>query len=99
MTVAINDIKWSMIIFIQVWCIVFFALDAVRHTLNIYIFTRRRFRLNSCARYFLASNLSGSVLIYVAIPIRLLQTAYNIDIFISSLLVCKILSYILDWFR
>jgi len=90
MTVEINDIKWSMIIFIQVWCIVFFALGAVGHTLNIYVFTRRRFRLNSCARYFLASTLSGCVLVYVAIPIRLLQTAYNIDIFISSLLVCKI---------
>jgi hypothetical protein len=99
MATAINNIEWSMIMFIQVWCISVFALGAVGQALNIYVFTRHRFHSNPCARYFLASTLCACVVVYIAIPLRLLQSVYNIDIFIYSLPACQILSYLLNCFK
>lgn len=99
LTAAIGDVKRVMVIFIQTWSVSLFILGAVGHALNIYIFTRPKFRLNPCARYFLASTLSGYGVVCFTLPLRLLQTSYDIDVFISSLPMCKILSYILPCFR
>jgi len=96
---TINDIQQNMHVFIKIWSITFFALGVVGHALNIYVFTRREFRSNPCARYFLALTLSGCGVVYVSLPLRLLQTAYNINVFVYSLLSCKFLSYILPCFR
>lgn len=96
---AVNSINKSVAIFVQVWCITLFLLGAIGHALNIYVFTRRRFRSNPCARYLLASTLAGYGILYGTLPLRLLQTAYNIDVFVYSVLTCQILTYLLNCFR
>jgi hypothetical protein len=96
---AINDIQQNMHVFIKVWSIGLFALGVVGHALNIYVFTCSEFRSNPCARYFLALTLSGCGVVYVTLPLRLLQIVYNINVFVYSRLSCQILSYILPCFR
>ena len=96
--IAINTIKQNMTVFIQVWSICLFTLGVTGHTLSMYVFTRPEFRSNSCARYFLASTLSGCGVVCLTIPLRLFQTVYNIDVFKYSL-ICQILSYMLPCFR
>jgi hypothetical protein len=96
---AVGEVRHSMIIFIQIWNICMFALGAVGHALNIYVFTRPKLRHNPCARYFLASTFSGYAVVCLTTPLRVLQISYNIDVFIYSLRMCQILSYILPCFR
>lgn len=99
MAAAVNNINLSTIMFIQVWCISVFTLGAVGQFLNIYVFTRPRFLSNPCARYFLASSVGACAVLYSTFPLRLLQTGYNIDVFVYSLPTCQILSYLLNCFR
>lgn len=96
---AINDINRSMTLFVEIWCIPLFVFGVVGHALSIYVFTRREFRSNSCTRYFLASTISGCGVVYLLVPARFLETGYNISIFISSILLCQILTYIFLWLR
>jgi hypothetical protein len=96
---TVNDINNSLIIFIQVWCISVFSLGVVGQTLNIYVFTRRRFVSNSCTRYFLASTFAGYAILYGTFPLRFMQVVYNVDVFVYSLPTCQILSYLLNCFR
>jgi hypothetical protein len=85
---AVNDVKQNMIIFIQIWSVCIFALGVVGHAFSIYVFTRRELRSNPCSRYFLASTLSGYVVVCFTVPLRMLQISYNINVFIYSLPVC-----------
>jgi hypothetical protein len=97
-TALINEIA-RLNSFNQVWNICLIVFGAVGHTLSIYGFTRRPFRANPCARYFLASAFSGSAVVYTLVPLRLLQTGYAVDVFIVSLPICQILSYLFACFR
>ena len=90
---AIADIKRNKIIYSQVWCFGFLIFGTIGHTLNIYIFTRPKFRSNPCVRYFLASTLFGYELVLIDIPLRMLQGCYNVNIFAYSIEMCKFLSY------
>lgn len=96
---AVNSINKSVAIFVQVWCITLFFFGAIGHAFNIYVFTRRRFRSNPCACYLLASTLASYGILYGTLPLRILQTAYNIDVFAYSVLTCQILTYLLNCFR
>lgn len=96
---AVYNINWSGIIFLEVWCIVTFLLGSIGHALNFYVFTRHELRSNPCTCYFLASTVAGCGVVYGAIPLRFLQTVYDIDTFTYSLPSCKILTYLLNCFR
>ncbi|CAF1313802.1 unnamed protein product [Adineta steineri] len=96
---AINALKYSKILFIQVWCFTMFSFGTVGHILSIYVFTRRSLYSNPCSRYFLASAMTGLVVVCTAVPLRLLQFVYNIDVFMSSNVMCKILVWLLNWFK
>ena len=92
---SLSVVNNNMNIFIKVWCISIFILGSIGHALNLYVFTRRQFRSNACVYYFLASTIISYGIIYIIIPLRLLQTGYNIDVFGYSIIGCKILSYVL----
>ena len=79
--------------FAQCYCTFLFASGVVGHILNIYIFTRRTLRSNACVRYFLASSIVSCVIVYCTIPLRYLSYTYGIDVFVSSVTVCRLLSY------
>lgn len=96
---AIADLKRNMILCIQIWSFCLFTLGLIGHSLNIYVFTRPKYRGNSCARYFLASSASGYAVVCLIIPLRLLQICYQIDVFVSSVAMCSILSYLLGFIR
>ncbi|CAF1495093.1 unnamed protein product [Adineta steineri] len=93
---AINAIQHSKILFIKVWLFTMFACGIVGHTLSIYVFTRRSLYSNPCARYFLASAMVGMAVVVISVPLRLLQGAYNIDVFVRSVAICGILTWILN---
>ncbi|CAF1227478.1 unnamed protein product [Rotaria sp. Silwood1] len=99
MVEAINAMKQTISRFTQIWFFSLFIFGVIGHTLSIYVFTRRQFRSNPCTRYFLASTIFGCAVVYLTIPLRLLQTVYNVDVFIYSHLGCRILSYIFNCFR
>ncbi len=96
---AVSDVNRIMVIFVQIWSLGLFTFGIVGNSLNIYVFTRPKFRSNPCIRYFLAMTLSGYAVLYFNVPLRLLQISYNIDVFISSLPMCRFLSYILAFFK
>ncbi len=96
---AVSDVNRSMAIFVKIWSIGLFIFGTVGNALNIYVFTRPKFRSNPCIRYFLAMTLSGYAVVCLNVPLRLLQIDYNIDVFISSLPMCRFLSYILAFFK
>ncbi|CAF1461951.1 unnamed protein product [Adineta steineri] len=98
-SITINNIKQSTIISTQVFGISLFIIGVIGHTLSIYVFTRRIFRSNPCVCYFLASTLSGCVVVYINIPLKLLQVGYNIDVFTYSVAMCQSLTYILNSVR
>lgn len=94
-TSAINDLKRSMVIFIEILSYTFIVFGVVGHALSIYTFTRLKFRRNPCAYYLLAATLSGYPIVCFTIPLRLLQISFNIDVYASSTLFCKIVIYAL----
>jgi hypothetical protein len=96
---AINALKHSKILFIQVWSFMMFSFGTIGHILSIYVFTRRSLRSNPCAQYFLASAMTGLAVVYINIPLRLFQAVYNIDVFASSDAMCKSLTWILNWMK
>ncbi|CAF0817229.1 unnamed protein product [Adineta steineri] len=98
-TTEADIIKADGIIFYQIWCYSMFTFGIIGHTLSIYVFTRTVLRSNPCSRYFLASTISGSCVVMITIPLRLLQLRYNINVFTNSIIVCKIVTLLLNWTR
>jgi hypothetical protein len=90
---AISTINWDSMMFARRWSVIMFTLGIVGHTLSIYVFTRPTLRRNPCARYFLASAVAGYCITCVTIPLRTLQLGYNINTFVYSVPLCKILSF------
>ena len=91
---AANALNWDLILFIRCWCIIMFILGFIGHSLNIYVFTRPTLYSNPCARYFLTSAIIGYLLIFINLPARLLQFGYNLSLFLLSMEMCKILSFL-----
>lgn len=96
---SVADLKETMVLSIKIFSFTFIFFGMIGHILNIYILTRPKFRHDPCTRYFLASTLSGLVVVCITFPLRLLQISYNIDVFIYSTALCRFLSYILPCFR
>ncbi|CAF1157025.1 unnamed protein product [Adineta steineri] len=96
---AINALKYSQNLFIQVWCLTMFSFGTVGHILSIYVFTRRSLYPNPCAKYFLASAIAGLIVVYTLVPLRLLQYVYRVDAFASSDVMCRILSWFVNWIK
>jgi hypothetical protein len=92
---AYATVYWNLKIITLIWGFSLISLGTIGHTLNIYVFTRRTFRSNLCTKYFLASTMSGYQVIYISIPVRLLQSGYGIDLTIYSLASCIIVVYLL----
>lgn len=96
---AVAKAKWELSIFSVCWTAILIALGIVGNTFNIIIFTRRSLRPSPCTRYFLVSAIAAHGTVYGIYPIRLVQFGFNIDIFAKSIIVCKILSYVLVCLR
>ena len=95
----ISALVYSSTIFTRTWCFTMFALGTVGHTLSVYIFTRPTLYSNPCARYFLASAISGYAVVFMSIPVRLLQAGYTLNVVTYSEMACKILTFLLFWAR
>ncbi|CAF1004612.1 unnamed protein product [Rotaria sordida] len=91
---ATNALRWDSILFVRCWCITMFILGCIGHSLNIYVFTRPALYFNPCGRYFLASAISGYLVVFVNIPIRFLQLGYKLNLFLLSVEICKIVSFL-----
>lgn len=98
-TAAINYAKQSNILSMKIWLSSLLILGVIGHTMNIYVFTRSKFRHNPCTRYFLAATISGYIVVLFTIPVRFLQLGSTTDIFASSLGLCQFLSYFLACIR
>ncbi|CAF0741754.1 unnamed protein product [Adineta steineri] len=96
---VIEAVKYNTILFVEVWSFVIFFLGTVGHILSIYVFTRRSLRSNACSQYFLASAVAGLGVVYINIPLRFLQSVFNIDVFASSDVMCRILNWLLNWIK
>ncbi len=96
---SLNAINTMAIMFTRCWCMIMFILGLIGHSLNISVFSRPTLWSNPCIRYLTASTISGYLIIFINLPIRLLQYGYNINLFISSVILCKILPYLLSWIR
>lgn len=95
----IKAINASSIVFVQTWCYVMMILGVIGHTLNVYTFTRPLLRHNPCSRYFLASAVSGCLVVGLNLPIRLMQAGYAMNIVTQSALACQMITFILFWVR
>ncbi len=96
---AMNAVSTMTNMFAPCWLIIMMILGLIGHTLNMCVFTRPTLRSNPCIRYLMASAIAGYLIIFIVLPLRLLQNGYNINLFISSLVLCKILTYVLSWIR
>jgi hypothetical protein len=96
---SLNAINTMAIMFTRCWCMIMFILGLIGHSLNISVFTRRTLWSNPCVRYLMASAISGYLIIFIILPLRLLEFGYNINLFISSVILCKILSFLFSWIR
>jgi hypothetical protein len=96
---SLNAINTMAIMFTRCWCMIMFILGLIGHSLNISVFTRRTLWSNPCVRYLMASAISGYLIIFIILPLRLLELGYNINLFISSVILCKILSFLFSWIR
>ena len=92
--IDVNTIRYITTIFVQIWSYLLLMLGTIGHSLNIYIFTRPSLRSNPCVRYFLASSISGFLVVYVNVLLRFLQQKYNLDAFGYSDASCKILLFL-----
>lgn len=98
-TAYIDALNWSLVIFVRAWSYSMLLLGTIGHSMSVYVFTRASLRSNPCTRYFLAATLSGFLVMYCVILLRLLQWGHNINIFVDSMASCKIFSYLLLWIR
>lgn len=94
LTAQANNVTQSMILCIKIWSYCLFIFGMIGHTLNIYVFTRPKFRKNPCVLYLLAATIFGYGTASFVTLIRMLQISYRIDIFAYSSLSCQIVSYI-----
>lgn len=69
------------------------------HLLNLFVFTRRSFRTHPIALYFIALTFSYFILIWIFIPLRILRYGFDIDPTASSLIICKLSSFLEDCTR
>jgi hypothetical protein len=89
-----------MIIFIYRYILwIFYIVGTAGHLLNIYIFIQSCFRSRPCPLYFLASTLTNLIIVWVFIPLKILQYGFDIDPRSSSLVFCKLYCYINDSVR
>lgn len=93
----VDSIRMVTFVFVRCWSLFLMFLGTIGHSLNLYVFTRPKLRKNPCVRYFLAATISGMIVTYVVIPIRLLQLGYQIDLIGYSNVTCKILLFIVFW--
>jgi hypothetical protein len=89
----------NLTIFMKCWGFTAFILGTIGHSLSIYTFTRPTLRSNPCVRYFLASTISGYCVVLITVPLRTLELAYDIDLFVTSLGACKFLTFLLSCTR
>ncbi|CAF1544696.1 unnamed protein product [Adineta ricciae] len=61
---------------------------------NIIIFTRPALRTNPCSMYFLAGSINNIIFIYSGIFVRYMIDAWNLDITLTSVVICKFRQYI-----
>lgn len=95
----IAAINASSTIFVRTWCFGMIVLGLIGHCLNVYVFTRPILRHNPCSRYFLASALSGFLVVGFNFPIRLMQAGYTMNIVTQSAIACQMITMILFWAR
>ena len=69
------------------------------HVLNLFVFTRRCFRPQPIALYFIALTFTYFILIWIFIPLRILRYGFNIDPTATSLIICKLSSFLEDCTR
>lgn len=98
-TAEIDSIRYVTTMIIQKWSFVLLSLGTIGHILNICVLTRPALRSSPCIYYFLASAISGLIVTYTNVLLRLLQLVYDIDLFAYSLASCKTLIYITFWAR
>ncbi|CAM4821686.1 unnamed protein product [Rotaria magnacalcarata] len=96
---ALNAINWSSMMFTRFWCIRMFILGFIGHSLNMCVFTRPKLHLNPCARHFIALAITGYAVIFIILPIRLLQFGYSRSLFIAPVAMCKFLTYLFSCIR
>ncbi|CAF0840737.1 unnamed protein product [Adineta steineri] len=74
--------------------LLFFVLGIIGHLLNFYVLTRRKLRSSPCTLYFLAATAAACVVVWIMLPWRFLQYAYNIEPAYYSSAICKIEYYL-----
>jgi hypothetical protein len=93
-TVTSNSIRFTRYL-----CFIMFILGLVGHTLNICVFTRPTLRSSPCARYFMASAVAGHAVIFIILPVRLLQFGYGSSLFLPLVPMCKFVTFLFSWIR
>ena len=99
LTAALAAVTSNSIRFTRYWCFIMFILGLVGHTLNICVFTRPTLRSSPCARYFMASAVAGHAVIFIILPVRLLQFGYGLSLFLPLVPMCKFLTFLFSWIR
>ncbi|UJR32520.1 hypothetical protein I4U23_019982 [Adineta vaga] len=98
-TYLLSTVKMRSIMFTRYWCITMFLVGFIGHSLNICVFTRRSLRFSPCVRYLIASAVSGYLIIFGILPVRLLQFGYKWSLFVPSDILCKTLTFLFSWIR
>ena len=96
---ALTAIYATIRLFGQYWSIIMIIIGFIGHTFNVIICTRPRLWPNPCVRYLFAATISGYMIVFFLLPIRMIQTSYGINLFIISVSMCKFLLFIFSWFR
>lgn len=70
------------------------AIGVIGNTLNIIVLTRSALHRHACSRYFLALAINNLFYSSIALIHRLLSSGYQLNLSNSSLIACKIITYI-----
>lgn len=98
-TSEIDQVNAASLIFTEVWCYLMIIFGLIGHTLSIYVFTRRSLSSNPCSCYFLAATFSGISVVTMNVFLRLLQVVYKINIYLGSIALCRLLTWLFMWNR
>lgn len=96
---ALGAVSLTSVMFTRYWCLTMFIVGLIGHSLNLCVFARPVLRAHACARYFMAATIAGHAIIFIVLPIRVLQFGFGISLFVPSVLLCKFLTFFFSWIR
>ncbi|CAF1523547.1 unnamed protein product [Adineta steineri] len=95
LTNIFNEIQWY---FSYIILPIFFILGNIGNCLNLFIFSGRSSRANSCLLYFLSASIINIFILNIGLVLRILRGIWNIDPAVKFVWFCRCRTYLTSTF-